>query len=272
MAITNEDKTTAGAFEDADHSASSSYSTLTTFRPKCKVHLKVDRQASLRYLGYTQQTLDQTLIDRLEKLACQCENELEPTFIWRIVPIDQAKSQWNEDDPRVVLKHTELQLPGKDITHHLEGATFVALMACTLGMKSERELRLLSSTNALDALVWGSCANALIEATAEEAQKDIANEVTTNGLYARMRFSPGYGDLPLSVQPLFLKTIQAQRNLGLTLNESNLLIPTKSITAIVGIFDKQVASRQAKPCHTCLAHDYCSYLEKGITCYGNTNQ
>ncbi|MBR3258643.1 MAG: vitamin B12 dependent methionine synthase, partial [Eggerthellaceae bacterium] len=46
---------------------------------------------------------------------------------------------------------------------------------------------------------------------------------------------PGYGDLPLEVQPDLLGLLDASRRLGITLSDSLLMSPTKSVTAIVGL-------------------------------------
>ena len=54
-------------------------------------------------------------------------------------------------------------------------------------------------------------------------------------LTVRQRFSPGYGDLPLQNQRAFFDALQCHREIGLYLNESLLMSPTKSVTAIVGI-------------------------------------
>jgi cobalamin-dependent methionine synthase I len=53
------------------------------------------------------------------------------------------------------------------------------------------------------------------------------------------RFSPGYGDLPLNVQAKFLEIMQASKKLGIYLNESDLMIPRKSVTAILGVFENK---------------------------------
>ena len=51
----------------------------------------------------------------------------------------------------------------------------------------------------------------------------------------RQRFSPGYGDLPLQAQRAIFDALQCHKEIGLYLNESLLMSPTKSVTAIVGI-------------------------------------
>jgi cobalamin-dependent methionine synthase I len=53
-----------------------------------------------------------------------------------------------------------------------------------------------------------------------------------------MRYSPGYGDWNLDVQPEILATLDSGR-IRLTSNISHILIPEKSVTAIIGIKDKK---------------------------------
>ena len=51
----------------------------------------------------------------------------------------------------------------------------------------------------------------------------------------RPRVSPGYGDIPLSMQKEIFSALDCSRKIGLSLNASLLMTPTKSVTAIVGI-------------------------------------
>lgn len=241
---------------------------LRTMRAKAHAHVKLSRQEALRYLGYSGQTINEELTDRLEKWALTCENELSPTYTWRVFAIDEEHSHW-EGEPVVALSGCSLALEGNSIATHLHGARFAACFAATLGLASERQLHSLGAINPLDAILYDACCNALIEAVAQAAQEDIAAEAEKAGLFARMRFSPGYGDLPLAVQPRFIETLDAQKLLGLTVNESLLLVPAKSITAVVGLFSTVPSIPARTPCQDCIAREYCSYLEKGITCYGN---
>lgn len=239
-----------------------------TLRAKARAHVKLDRQEALRYLGYTGQTIDESLVKRLERWAAACEEKLSPTYTWRVFRIDEERSRWGEN-PVVALYDCSLRFEGHSIATHLQGARYAACLAATLGLASERELHSLAATSPLDAMLFDACCNALIEAVAQAAQEDIAAEAEKAGLFARMRFSPGYGDMPLAIQPQFIETLNAQKLLGLSVNDSLLLVPAKSITAVVGLFDTVPPSSTRTPCQDCIAREYCSYLEKGITCYGN---
>lgn len=148
-----------------------------------------------------------------------------------------AESDCSRDDVGgVALAGTDVTLKGLDIARFLRDATHVALMAVTLGAHCERELRRLSVLNPTDALLYDAACSALVEAAANGLQERLCFDVAQRGFEVLPgRFSPGYGDLPLDVQKPLLGAIDAYRALGLAATESFLLVPRKSITAIVAL-------------------------------------
>ena len=58
--------------------------------------------------------------------------------------------------------------------------------------------------------------------------------IRDSGLAVRPRFSPGYGDLPLALQREVFAALDCPRRIGLTLSDSLLMSPTKSVTALIG--------------------------------------
>ena len=84
---------------------------------------------------------------------------------------------------------------------------------------------------------------ALIEEVCDQAWEDLRRAGEAEGWHLRPRFSPGYGDFPLSCQRELLTLLRAPETIWLTAGESMLLLPTKSVTAVMG------RSRLALPCH-----------------------
>lgn len=202
---------------------------MTSFAPKDLI----SKTEVLRYLGYRGQTIDEKLTARIDEVMMQCERELNPKGVYAIFAIKQVKKG---DKPQVILDGTDLVLEGSSIQNYLEKAAQVALMACTLGAQSEQELRRLSATDPTTALIYDASCSVLIESGMNTLQKKVAQDAEDRG-YAltERRYSPGYGDFPLAVQPTFLQTIKATQRLGLTATPDNLLLPSKSITAVVGL-------------------------------------
>lgn len=149
---------------------------------------RVDREEALAFLGHRGQELGD-LRERLERAACLCEKELVPRGVYREMDASEALAL----------------LPGRDIARHVEGCARVVLLAVTLGTQSEmllRRERTLSATGR-PGLV-DACASSLVEQAANVLNGHIVEEAAARGLAATTRFSPGYGDLPLSCQPAFL--------------------------------------------------------------------
>ena len=74
------------------------------------------------------------------------------------------------------------------------------------------------------------------------------------GEYPTPPFSPGYGDWDLSHQGEVLDLLDATRRMGLSLTQAGMLVPEKSITALVGISDRQEESCGQK-CMRCKKTD-----------------
>ena len=116
------------------------------------------------------------------------------------------------------------------------------------------------------AVMLDACGSAWVESGCNAAEEELAARFP--GRYLTDRFSPGYGDLPLSAQPTFLACLDATRSLGITATDTNLLIPTKSVTAVLGLFDHEPPDNPPNPCDDCLIRHNCPFKKKGITCHG----
>ena len=100
-----------------------------------------------------------------------------------------------------------------------------------------------------------ACGSALVEAGCDAAEREIAGRMP--GLYLTDRFSPGYGDMPLAQMREICEVLGAQRAIGLTVSAGGVMIPRKSVTAILGISDVPVARRPAG-CEGCAARETCA--------------
>ena len=85
------------------------------------------------------------------------------------------------------------------------------------------------------------------------------------GMFATSRFSPGYGDYPLRCQREILQYADAPRKIGVTLTAGDMMVPHKSVTALVGLADHPVTGRLA-PCSECVLRGECTFLKEGRHC------
>lgn len=103
----------------------------------------------------------------------------------------------------------------------------VYIFAATIGLSADRLISRYSTLSPSKAVIMDGCATAAIEGFCDY----LCSEVF--GVPCQERFSPGYGDLPLEMQPHILSYLDAHLSIGLTMTDSMLLTPTKSVTAIV---------------------------------------
>lgn len=236
---------------------------------KSTERLSLNREEALSYLGYKGQAMDASLRLRFEELADACECETRPQYAWARFAIDDDRCVWEGEACAVALVGSNLTLPGHDICSHLKGADSVVLLVCTLGLANEQTIRRQTALSAADGTMYSACSSALVEACANAVEEIIRPIAAKDGLYLKWRYSPGYGDLPLSVQPDFLSALKAQQKLGISVTPSYLLVPTKTITAVIGLFDTpQPTSYIDDTCDNCQVREVCSLRKAGRSCRG----
>ena len=228
----------------------------------------VERAEVLRYLGHHGQELSPELDGQIDTLCVRCLEISRPRASlasFAISPREERAGRGH--DPAIALEGCTLRLAGHDIAHHLADATEVVLLAVTLGADVDRELRRLSLTDPASQVIFDAAATAAIEAATDAADALARTYADERGLFASTRFSPGYGDLPLDCQPDFLAALDATRQLGITLTPSQLMVPTKSVTALVGIHPTPQAP-PAPSCAICSLAPHCTLRAQGRTCRG----
>ena len=233
---------------------------------ECYEVSSVDRAEVLRYLGYSGQPMTQELEARIDGEVARCLSVCQSRGVWRTFEV-AGREVREGGTPVVRLEGTALELVGSSIQKHLEGAVAVGVMAVTVGMGVERELRRLSLTDPVAQVVFDAAATTAVERAADACEASLVADARERGLYTNFRFSPGYGDLPMETQPTLLAALDAQRRLGITLAPKSLLMtPTKSVTAVVGMFGEPRASSHAS-CADCLCRDFCRMRGAGTPCW-----
>lgn len=154
-------------------------------------------------------------------------------------------------------------LTGEDIRRHLSGCSDCVLLCATLGSEVDALIRRTQVTDMAKTLWLDAAASAAIEQVCDEVQLDIAQRLERS---LTTRFSCGYGDLPLSAQPHFLSCLDARRKIGLHLSPSGMLVPIKSVTAVIGILPEGAAASHSDSCSICNLRENCQLRRKGVFC------
>lgn len=174
----------------------------------------VDRREILRYAGIrakapaVEEVLDLCLAQIKDKLTYKvCYGEF-PVF-------------FKEDSIDLGFAETE----STALRKHLIGCDRIIIFAATVGIEIDRMIARYASLSPTKSLLFQAIGAERIEALCD----------TFNSEYGGSRFSPGYGDLPLEFQKEIFSALDCPRKIGLSLNESMLMSPSKSVTAIIGV-------------------------------------
>ena len=201
----------------------------------------------LHFLGWRGTPVEPEL---LERIGLICES-----VIREIRPYAVVRRFYLEEDAG--LCGTCFVPAGKDVGGMLAGCSEAALLAATLGAQSERMLLREQARSGEGALLLDAALSAAIESVCDEAEHRLRQEIENEGLYLTDRFSPGYGDMPIAQTKEICAVLDTQRAMGLTVSSSGIMMPRKSVTAIMGI-SKSPVSRRPSPCALCSAKDRCS--------------
>lgn len=217
----------------------------------------IDRDEALRYLGWKGGAVAEETIRALDRCAALLLGAAQPRAVWRLFE--------RSEDGELVGAGFALQ--GKAVRALLDGCGQVVLMAATLGAQVDALLRRAQVEDMARAVMLDACASAAIENVCDNLCADIAAQVLPKSLTER--FSPGYGDLPLAQQADFCRVLDTPRRIGVSLTPGGLMVPQKSVTALMGVADSPAAGRRRRgrgACESCALASTCAYRKDGQRC------
>lgn len=179
----------------------------------------VDRSAILRY-AYAGGCGNE-----LDGLLSECLAECLPQTVYRVCFAEFSIKR--EGD---ALRIGALQTTSVALSANLKGCDRAIVFAATVGIGYDRLIKRYSRVSPAKALLIQAIGTERVEAVCDELCRELAAERRI-----RPRFSPGYGDLPLELQRDVFAVLDCGKHLGLALNESLLITPSKTVTAIIGI-------------------------------------
>ena len=180
----------------------------------------IDEKEILRYAG----GIDD---DNTIKLLNECINEVLDCITYKVCYCE-LPVKTNGD----LCDFGLFNVQSKNLTINLSGCNSVIIFGATIGIGIDRLITKYSHISPAKALMLQAFGAERIEALCDDFCKDIQN---TLKIQLKPRFSAGYGDLPLDTQKQIFSLLNLPKNIGLTLNDSLLMSPTKSVTAFIGI-------------------------------------
>ncbi len=190
--------------------------------------MQVDNKEALRYLGVRGEPDEQT-----SSLIYDCVPQLMQAASFKYIALELPVQIEGE-----TVSFPGLTILSRALARHIAGCESALLFAATLGAGIDRLMQEFAASDLPAAAALQACAASLLESAVDEAQAEYEKPFAARTLYFKPRFSPGYGDFSLEHQPDILRMLDAQKRIGLFCTKNNMLTPTKSITAVIGISDR----------------------------------
>ena len=185
-----------------------------------------DRAEVFRYLGYRNQVPDETVGASIEKCIRELSSVIRPCAVWEEYPLEVSGDDF--------VRFGEIEIRSRHLCRNLARCGKITVMAATLGVGPDRLIARASVGHVSEMVILQAASAAMIEAWCDTVNEAVREDAAGNGLYCRPRFSPGYGDFPLEFQKDILALLDAPKRIGITLTESFLMAPSKSVTAVIG--------------------------------------
>lgn len=204
---------------------------------------------AVRYLGYGKNAVDDRTLRMIADSFESLRSSAGKKSVYRIFDLEQPDAE--------TVRFGSLTVKSRNLGKNLRGCDKIVLFGATLGIGVDQLLSRKSKTDMAFTVVLQACAAALLEEYCDECQEQIRVQMEKEGRYLRPRFSPGYGDFPMECQRELTRMLDCSRRIGLTVTESLMMAPSKSVTAVIGAGTDPVRCH-AQGCEACGKKD-CMY-------------
>lgn len=181
------------------------------------------RREILRYMGYRKGAPEEPSARIDAEWQAQL-NAAEPAAVYKVFPLERREEG---------LMIGGCLFASRVLEKNLKGCSRVCLMAATLGWAVDTRIRRAAYSDALTPLIAQAVGAAMAEEWCNRVNETIRREAAPD--LCRPRFSPGFGDLDLSNQKHFEQLLGMERAIGIRLTETMLMLPSKSVTALIGV-------------------------------------
>lgn len=221
--------------------------------------LCVNEQELYKALGYVNKEPDdavkQVICDAIEKLS----RAAMPKWLYKRCILNE--------NYMLTANGVSFALHGNSIRKWLHGCTECFMFCVTLGYEVDTVLRTVQTQDMQLAFIMDTAASILAENYTQAADDELVRLASEDRKYTTMRFSPGYGDLPLETNCNIVRLLDSVKLIGLTVQPKGALTPQKSVIAIKGILNNPAGEKEDR-CTNCPMVENCEYRKKGVYCGG----
>ena len=202
-----------------------------------------------RYWGYYGPIEHPEADSYIAEAIAALEKESEPHHVCKTFPVKVEGSTVHIGDA---------QVESANLAKNLTGCRKAVLFAATIGPACDRLVKRANLKSYTLMSCYQAAGAAAIEAYCDMLNDKITADCEAEGLFTRPRFSPGYGDLKIENQKIWFDMLGVTKNTGITLTDSYLMVPTKSVTAIIGLSENKLPCiRQG--CENCNMSSTCEF-------------
>lgn len=206
------------------------------------------KENALKYLGYTTTSIDPKIDSILEQCIKEIKEISIPKFVCKTFTLDHSPLQ---------IKELAVTLPYQELLDLFDSCHSCLIIGCTLGQEVERHLKYLSKIDMTKMTIFDAVASSYIEYVCDQYEDSLPLGDHT------FRFCPGYGEVPITLNKTFARALDMPKHIGLTVQDSNILLPQKSMIGMIGIGDK----KYKKHCFSCIKKQDCPFRKRGQRCY-----
>src|SRR5699024_6167005 len=214
------------------------------------IKFEINKEEVLRYLFYNNQKIDSRLNTLIDESIEEMERTIDGKRVYKFFQLNREE-ELSIDGTNIVLK-------GRDIKRHLENSNYCILIGVSIGHKVDTIIRYYEKIDMTKAIILDSFALVAIEDIINNINGNLETIVSKDKKILTSRYSPGYGDWPLDIQRNILDVLESSKTIGLNLTSHNILIPRKSITAIIGVMDNKFKKIEYN-CLNCSKYNDCNF-------------
>lgn len=194
----------------------------------------------------------------LVRVAEQALNEglqlISPKVLYERKPVARVGHEWLE-------LQGGLKLSGQSLCNHLVHAEEIVVILATVGGGIEARSRALFGVDPVYALALDAVGVAALDALTEVVLQGFRDEAAAHGTKVGISLSPGIDGWPVEVGQPQLFGLLAPEQIGVRLTEAHMMIPSKSVTMVIGM--GPLVDDQGIACDVCVARDHCRYRKVG---------
>lgn len=189
--------------------------------------LCIDENEVLRYLGYSKVDITTADKEMIMPMIEAARSFVNPKACYRRFDIETYA------DNRILLPYGEVT--SRHLTLNLNGCKSIYMIAATIGAPFDRQMIKARVSSMAKAAILQAIGATYVESLVEKLVEKLSKEASLCNEKLRVRYSPGFGDYDLSNQKGLFKVLTPEKHAGITLNDSLIMSPEKSVTALIGI-------------------------------------